>query len=330
MSSLPPTDSERRRRSLSQDEWIAIIVAFGSIGTILLWAFNQQRQGFDLASLQSLLASPTASPIAAPQPMVSPTDSAKPIAASPGMQASPPAFASPDSSAPAPARSPAIGALPFRPVPAPAVPQVASTVAPQASPNQSPTVTPPPPQFSDVPADFWANRYITALAEKNILTSAPDGTFDPNRPITRAEFAVMLQKAFAQNPERSALKFTDLGSDHWAAKAIQEAVRSRFLSGYPDGMFRPNQQISRLQAQMALVSGLKLQPQASPTQALSRFQDAGEIPRYALPKIAAAVEAGLVLEYPDPQHLKTNRIATRADAAALIYQALQKEGKLAK
>jgi len=324
MSSLPPTDPERRRRSLSQDELIALIVTFGSIGTILLWAFSQQRQGFELASLQDLLATSVASPLATTKPVTAPTDTS-----SRTVQASPLTPTTTVSSAIAPEQPqlPTISAAPFLAAPS-SSPQASPTVSPQPSPNEPPTVTPLPPQFSDVPVGFWASRYIATLTKRNILTRSPDGNFRPDEPITRAEFATMLQKAFDEKPQRSTLKFRDLESGHWASKAIEQAVRSRFLSGYPGGVFRPNQQISVLQAQMSLVSGLKLQPQASPAQVLSRFQDTGEIPRYALPKIAAAVEAGLVIEYPNPQKLSPNHIATRADAAALIYQALKKEGKL--
>ena len=134
----------------------------------------------------------------------------------------------------------------------------------------------------------------------------------------------MIRRAFNQPTSRGALKFSDVQPNYWAIGAIDEATQTRFMSGFPNGSFQPNRQIPRLQVLLALATGLNLQSKAPTTQVLSRYQDAEQIPKYAVDKIAAATEAGLVLNDADPKLLNPNKITTRAEAAALVYEALNK------
>jgi hypothetical protein len=181
-----------------------------------------------------------------------------------------------------------------------------------------------PKQFADVPAGYWASAPIAALSAQGILTGFPDGTFQPNKPITRVEFAAIVQRAFNQPASREALKFSDLRADSPAIAAINKATQTRFMSGFPDGSFQPNRQIPRLQVLLALATGLNLQTKAPPNQVLSRYQDAEQVPKYALDKVAAATEAGLVLNDTNPNVLAPDKVTTRAEAAALVYAALRK------
>jgi parallel beta-helix repeat protein len=179
-------------------------------------------------------------------------------------------------------------------------------------------------RFPDV-TGHWAAPYIEALAERNVIGGFPDGTYRPNEPVTRAQFAAIVNAAFSPTPERSGVNFPDVRSDFWGNAAIQSAYRGNFLSGYPDATFRPNQQIPRVQALVSLSSGLKLP--AGDTTALARYQDAGQIPAYATGAIAAATQRGIVVNYPNVQQLNPNQVATRADVAAFIYQALVNAGQ---
>jgi len=79
--------------------------------------------------------------------------------------------------------------------------------------------------FSDIGADYWAQPFIQALAARNIITGFPNGTFRPEHPVQRAEFAGMIQKAFSQNRVRQleGTGFRDVPADYWAAAAIEEA-----------------------------------------------------------------------------------------------------------
>jgi parallel beta-helix repeat protein len=180
--------------------------------------------------------------------------------------------------------------------------------------------------FRDVPEGYWAKAYIEALAAKNIIAGFPDGTFKPNEPVTRAQFATIVTKALNPPMKRAGINFRDVASNFWAYGAIQSAYRSQFLAGYPDGTFKPQQQIPRVQALVSLANGLGLT--ANDQNVLSFYSDAAQIPNYALSPVAAATARQLVINYPTARQLNPNRPATRAEIAAFIYQALVNAGRV--
>lgn len=178
--------------------------------------------------------------------------------------------------------------------------------------------------FADIEG-HWAKPYIEALAAKGIISGFEDGTFRPREAVTRAQFAVIVSKAFSPTPQRPAMNFTDVRTNFWAYQAIQSAYRGGFLSGYQGRVFRPQQEITRVQALVSLVSGLKLP--AGDASVLSLYKDAAQIPTYASPAIAAATKEKLVVNYPQQNLLNPNQTATRADIAAFVYQALVNAGR---
>ncbi|BBD68843.1 hypothetical protein NIES4072_38310 [Nostoc commune NIES-4072] len=183
-----------------------------------------------------------------------------------------------------------------------------------------------PVAFKDVPANYWAKTYIEALASQNIIAGFPDGSFKPNDPVTRAQFATIVTKALTPPNKRAAIKFKDVPSNFWANAAIQSAYQSEFVSGYPDGTFKPQQKIPRVQALVSLANGLGLT--ASNNQnVLSFYTDAAQIPNYAIAPVAAATARQLVINYPTAKQLNPNREATRAEVAAFVYQALVNAGR---
>ncbi|MUG97073.1 DUF1565 domain-containing protein [Scytonema sp. UIC 10036] len=180
--------------------------------------------------------------------------------------------------------------------------------------------------FTDVPAGYWAKTYIEALAAKNIIAGFPDGSFKPNEPVTRAQFAAIISKAFAPSPKRETSSFNDVSRNFWAYQVIQSAYQGGFVSGYPDKTFKPEQQIPRVQALVSLANGLGLS--ADSQNVLSVYSDASQIPNYAAGPIAAATTKQLVVNYPSVKQLNPNRQATRAEVAAFVYQALVNRGSL--
>ena len=309
----PSPDPRSGRRKLTLDELIGILVAFTSLGTIFFWAVRQPDPSFDLSSLNNLLVSP--SPSQAPSPTLSPTPAVNPaIVAAPSPSPSASLLPTPQPSTAAPITQAApLAAIGLS---RPAAPSPQSTTSASVIPPGKAT------KFSDVPASYWASAYIAELTDKGIISGFPDGRFLPDKPVTRAEFAGMLQNAFSKQAIRPVIKFSDVPADYWATEAINQAVETGFLSGYPGGTFRPDQDISRLETQLSLATGLNLQPRNSVDQTLGRYQDSGEVPKYALPKIAAATDAGVAVNYPDSEKLRPYKIASRAEAAALIYKAL--------
>ncbi|MBW4506519.1 MAG: DUF1565 domain-containing protein [Scytonematopsis contorta HA4267-MV1] len=183
-----------------------------------------------------------------------------------------------------------------------------------------------PTTFKDVPANFWAKPYIDALAARGAITGFPDSTFKPNDPVTRAQFAVIVNKALAPAAKREGKNFRDVKTDFWGFAAIQAAVRGGYLSGYEDGSFRPQQQIPRVQALVALASGLGLS--AENQNIISFYSDAAQIPQWGVGAVAAATARGLVVNYPNVKQLNPSRQATRAEVAAFVYQALASNGQV--
>jgi uncharacterized surface protein with fasciclin (FAS1) repeats len=207
----------------------------------------------------------------------------------------------------------------------------APVLAQVTTPTPAPAPATTAPSFADVPADYWALPFIQALAARNVIVGYPDGTYKPDQPVTRAELAAMFQKAFTLNPVRQLPLegFRDVPTNYWAAPAIRAAYEAGFLSGYPNNLFGPNQTVSKADAITAVASGLNLTPSGSVEQTLANtYVDAGQIPSYAVNQVAAATQANLVVNYPDVRTLNPRGGLTRADAAALLYQALVRLGQV--
>lgn len=178
--------------------------------------------------------------------------------------------------------------------------------------------------FPDI-QNNWAAPYIRALAARNIISGFPNGTFRPEEPVNRAQFAAIIAKAFMPTPEQPPTDFTDVPENFWGRRVIRTVASSDFLAGYPNKTFQPNQKIPRVQALVSLASGLNLQP--GDPQLLSTYTDASRVPSYAKPKVAAATREQIVVNYPNRQQLDPLENATRADIAAFVYQALVNAGK---
>ncbi|MEW6492132.1 MAG: family 10 glycosylhydrolase [Cyanobacteriota bacterium] len=179
-------------------------------------------------------------------------------------------------------------------------------------------------RFSDIQS-HWARLFIEGLAARGIISGFPDGTFRPDRPMSRAEFTAVLQKAFSQPKKRPYVPFVDLPTQFWATPAIQNAYETGFLSGYPGNRFRPEASIARVEVLISLATGLDIPSDTATALNLSLselYQDAAQIPAYATEKIKAASAANLVVNYPNLKQLKPLEAATRAEVMAFIYQAL--------
>ena len=107
-----------------------------------------------------------------------------------------------------------------------------------------------PASFSDVTSAHWAANYIGYMEQFGIVRGYSDGTFRPNAPITRAEFAAICCR-FEKLTDGTAA-FTDVPASHWAAKSIAYAATRGWVTGYADGTFKPGNNITR--AEVAAVT----------------------------------------------------------------------------
>ena len=105
--------------------------------------------------------------------------------------------------------------------------------------------------LSDVSRGQWFNHAISTLSSMGIVKGNPDGTFNPDAPITRAEFAAIAARFDDKNTNTTS-NFSDIAS-HWAKDEIGVAANKGWINGYPDSTFRPDQYITRAEA-MTLVN----------------------------------------------------------------------------
>jgi hypothetical protein len=150
--------------------------------------------------------------------------------------------------------------------------------------------------------------------------------------MTRAEFAAQLTRLFdlpQKLPQASgATPYQDVATDHWAHGSVQKSVRMGFLTGYPEGVFLPNQPVSRIHVIVALSNGLMLKSSSDETSVLAVYSDRSQVPPWATRQLVAATEAGLVVNYPTLSQLAPNKTATRAEVAVMLHRALVYTGQL--
>lgn len=105
--------------------------------------------------------------------------------------------------------------------------------------------------FRDVPQGAWYNAAVATMAKLKIITGYPDGTFQPDAPVTRAEFAAIAAR-FDEKSARTTASFRDIYG-HWAERYISRSAELGWIRGYTDNTFRPDQSITRAEA-MALIN----------------------------------------------------------------------------
>lgn len=114
--------------------------------------------------------------------------------------------------------------------------------------------------YSDVAYGKWYNNPISTMSALGIITGYPDGTFKPNKPITRAEFAAIAAR-FDETQSGKSATFSDV-IGHWAAKEIGIAYANEWIKGYPDGTFKPDQNITRAEAMTLINRVLERKPES--------------------------------------------------------------------
>ncbi len=168
---------------------------------------------------------------------------------------------------------------------------------------------------------YWAEQYISTLADRNIIGGFPDGSFKPSADITRAQFAAIAVRAFNLPLSNTNSNFTDVRSNYWASPAISAVSNSGLVTGFPDGTFRPEERITRAQALVILAKALgnKFSPDAG---RLERFSDRQAVPDWAKESISKAASAGIIVNFPNASRIAPNNLASRGEVAALTYQTL--------
>ncbi|MGI6163800.1 MAG: S-layer homology domain-containing protein [Bacillota bacterium] len=158
----------------------------------------------------------------------------------------------------------------------------------------------------------WAEQVISRWVDRKIVDGYPDGTFRPNAPIKRAEFAALINRTFGY-ATLSPAEFTDVVGNEWFANDISKAVGAGYMDGYPEGVFKPNANISRQEAAMVLarINGLE------ETDETFDFTDIDSIPAWSRWAVVAVARAGLMTGYPDGSFSPTANF-TRAETVTVL------------
>ncbi|MEK0315016.1 S-layer homology domain-containing protein [Cohnella sp. 56] len=180
-----------------------------------------------------------------------------------------------------------------------------------------------PISFSDI-AGHWAEASIKQAVSLGIVSGYPDGTFNPNRIVTRAEFAVMLMNALNPQGDGAALTFADkekIGA--WAQTSVALAVQAGILAGYEDGTFRPNARITRSEMAVMIAKALGRPVEAATA---TGFADDKDIPGWARGAVEATRKLGII-EGKGANAFAPGDRATRAESVTVLLKLLAQKDK---
>lgn len=185
------------------------------------------------------------------------------------------------------------------------------------------------PAFTDLTKDHWAYPQIMELARSNVVVGYPDGSYQPDAQITRAEFASMVVKALHQENAifTDMINFDDVANDHWAWASIQRAVHFDLISETNDNKFRPDDNVTRAECLEIVVNSLTTD-EISLEQAKkileAKYIDAHAIPEWFVIKAGKAEVLGIIVSIPGKESkIFAEKPATRAEVAAFLFNMME-------
>ena len=171
--------------------------------------------------------------------------------------------------------------------------------------------------FKDI-KHHWAADEIRKLHEMGVLKGFEDGTFKPDKYITRAEFVTVIVRAL-QLEMTSTTGFADVPDRHWALGAISAGVRQGLLHGYPDGTFRPNYFITRAESAAILTRSYRYEVDENIG---PRFPDVTPY-HWAYQNINTLANNGIIEGNPAGM-FEPDRFVTRAEFAVMLWRTIEK------
>ena len=187
--------------------------------------------------------------------------------------------------------------------------------------------------YSDMDENHWAYQSIKFLTEVGVVVGYPDGTYKPDIPVTRAEFASMTIKALGQEDASVTqdIHFSDVKPDFWAYDIIKKAVYFDLVTDSENAQFRPYDSVTRAEAISIAVNALTTQ-QISEQKAQEilekSYEDYTQIPAWFLLAAGKAQLLDMIIVMPGNEgKLEAERPANRAEVAAILYKMMQ-EAKL--
>ena len=187
--------------------------------------------------------------------------------------------------------------------------------------------------YTDMNESHWAYQSIKFLTEIGVVVGYPDGTYKPDIPVTRAEFASMAIKALGQEDATVTqdIHFSDVKPDFWAYNIIKKAVYFDLIPDAKDSDFRPYDSVTRAEAITIAVNALttsQISEQRAQDIIAKSYEDYTQMPAWFLISAAKAQLLDLVVVMPGNEgKLESDRPANRAEVAAILYKMMQ-EAKL--
>lgn len=187
--------------------------------------------------------------------------------------------------------------------------------------------------YTDMDESHWCYQSVKFLTEIGVLVGYPDGTYKPDIPVSRAEFASMAIKALGQEHSTVSqdIHFSDVQPDFWGYNIIQKAVYFDLIPDSKNERFRPYDPVSRAEAISIAVNALttsQISEQKAQSIISKSFEDYTQMPAWFLMAAAKAQLLDLVVVSPGHEgKLEPNMPANRAEVAALLYKMMQ-EAKL--
>ena len=178
--------------------------------------------------------------------------------------------------------------------------------------------------FTDMPKEHWAYDKVEEMTSNGIITGYTDGTFKPNREVTREEFATILTKALDLKTVGEIVKFRDVEDSRWSKKYIDAS--SRYLTGYLNNgnyYFAPSSYAVREDMAVAVVKAKGLDDETPDYSVLDRFSDKDKISEKLKKYIAIAVENGIMNGNANGTFNPLGNL-TRAEITALMSNVMEK------
>lgn len=175
---------------------------------------------------------------------------------------------------------------------------------------------PAPAQFTDISA-HWAGQTVETFVKLGVVQGYQDGGFRPNASITRAEFAAVIARVFDLSGSGRPSTLSDING-HWAAAEMTSLQEKGLVSGYPNGTFQPNGEISR--AEMIAIISRIVDLSGVAASASAEFSDVSGT--WNQEQIQKAAAAGIVSGSGSGQFLPAKQ-ASRAEALTIVLRVLQ-------
>lgn len=183
--------------------------------------------------------------------------------------------------------------------------------------------------ISDVAQDYWARNEIVSVVSNNVMTLA-DGKFNPEDTVKRADFVSALLIVLGNDKMNVTVgnKYSDVRSSDVFYKDILRSDQLGLVYGYPNGTFKPKQDMLRSEAQS--VMGHIIDKEVTDYSILEQYGDYVDIPGWAKYSYAKTLTYGIFVNYPDENELRPNDELTRAEAAVLLARLNEKLGVVQK